>query len=150
MELRKAHLRCEFVALDDNFNFGKFKGFSMADILDLEPSYVEWCMKNCTGMEFLMYDEVIDQIKIAYPKFCMDDRFERIRNNRLRFRHEYPEFEDDDFESDEQDDIFSLRCDEYPSYDKYSGSWAQEEAGYSDDDIDTIFDGDPLAYWNID
>ena len=22
--------------------------------------------------------------------------------------------------------------------------------GYSDDDIDTIFDGDPSAYWNID
>ena len=22
--------------------------------------------------------------------------------------------------------------------------------GYSDDDIDTIFDGDPDAYWNID
>lgn len=30
------------------------------------------------------------------------------------------------------------------------GSWAQDVEGYSDDDIDTIFDGDPLAYWNID
>lgn len=32
----------------------------------------------------------------------------------------------------------------------YSGSWAQDVEGYSDDDIDTIFDGDPSAYWNID
>ncbi len=35
-------------------------------------------------------------------------------------------------------------------YSEYAGSYAQDEMGYSDDDIDTIFDGDPLAYWNID
>ena len=33
---------------------------------------------------------------------------------------------------------------------RYSGSYAQDEMGYSDEDIDTIFDGDPDAYWNID
>lgn len=37
-----------------------------------------------------------------------------------------------------------------PTYGKYAGSYAQDEMGYSDDDIDTIFDGDPSAYWNID
>lgn len=30
-------------------------------------------------------------------------------------------------------------------YDRYGGY-----QGYSDEDIDTIFDGDPDAYWNID
>lgn len=35
-------------------------------------------------------------------------------------------------------------------YSRYSGSYAQDEMGYSDEDIDTIFDGDPDAYWNID
>lgn len=35
-------------------------------------------------------------------------------------------------------------------YSEYSGSYAQEDMGYSDEDIDTIFDGDPNAYWNID
>lgn len=39
--------------------------------------------------------------------------------------------------------------DDEPTYDKYASSWAQEVEGYSDDDIDTIFDGDPSAYWNI-
>lgn len=33
---------------------------------------------------------------------------------------------------------------------RYAGSFAQDEMGYSNDDIDTIFDGDPDAYWNID
>ena len=37
-----------------------------------------------------------------------------------------------------------------PTYGRYRGSYAQDEMGYSDDDIDTIFDGDPSAYWNID
>lgn len=40
------------------------------------------------------------------------------------------------------------------SYDKYkgdySGTYAHDEMGYSNSDIDTIFDGDPDAYWNID
>lgn len=39
---------------------------------------------------------------------------------------------------------------ESPSHSRYRGSYAQDEMGYSDDDIDTIFDGDPSAYWNID
>lgn len=36
------------------------------------------------------------------------------------------------------------------SDDRYAGSYAHDEAGYSDDDIDSVFDGDPEAYWNID
>ena len=39
---------------------------------------------------------------------------------------------------------------EEDTYERYNGSYAQDEMGYSDDDIDTIFDGDPSAYWNID
>lgn len=30
------------------------------------------------------------------------------------------------------------------------GPGVQDVEGYNDDDIDMIFDGDPLAYWNID
>lgn len=32
----------------------------------------------------------------------------------------------------------------------YSGTYAYDVMGYSNDEIDTIFDGDPNAYWNID
>lgn len=37
-----------------------------------------------------------------------------------------------------------------PSYGRYTGSYAQDVEGWSDDDIDNVFDGDPDAYWNID
>ena len=40
---------------------------------------------------------------------------------------------------------------DYDEYeDEYAGTYAHDVEGYSDDDIDTIFDGDPDAYWNID
>ena len=31
-----------------------------------------------------------------------------------------------------------------------AGTYSHDEAGYSDEEIDIIFDGDPDAYWNID
>lgn len=42
----------------------------------------------------------------------------------------------------------------YYDYDEceseYAGTYAHDVEGYNDDDIDTIFDGDPDAYCNID
>lgn len=35
-------------------------------------------------------------------------------------------------------------------YGRYRGSYAQDVMGWSDDDIDTVLEGDPNAYWNID
>lgn len=32
----------------------------------------------------------------------------------------------------------------------YAGTYAHDIEGYSDDDINDAFDGDPEAYWNID
>lgn len=46
--------------------------------------------------------------------------------------------------------IIRLKNYESPTFEHYAGSYAQDEMGYSDDEIDTIFDGDPDAYWNID
>lgn len=62
-------------------------------------------------------------------------------------------YDDDEYDEEEYDDgdydDYSHDYEE-PTYDRYNGSYAQDEMGYSDDDIDTIFDGDPDAYWNID
>ncbi len=35
------------------------------------------------------------------------------------------------------------------TYEEYNGSYAQDVMGYSDQDIDDAFDGNPDAYWNI-
>ena len=47
-------------------------------------------------------------------------------------------------------DTLPINTWEASSYGKYSGSYAQDEMGWSDDDIDTVLDGNPDAYWNID
>lgn len=36
------------------------------------------------------------------------------------------------------------------TFGEFNGSYAQDEMGYSDNDIYDIFEGDPDAYWNID
>jgi hypothetical protein len=35
------------------------------------------------------------------------------------------------------------------TFEEYRGSYAQDVAGFSDQDIDDIFGGEPDAYWNI-
>ena len=54
----------------------------------------------------------------------------------------------DDEDYDEWDYSESYQCER--TYGRYSGAWAQDVEGYSDEDIDDVFDGDPNAYWNID
>lgn len=70
--------------------------------------------------------------------------------NSSTYREIYDDDEYDDEKYDDGDyDDYSHDFEE-PTYDRYNGSYAQDEMGYNDDDIDTIFDGDPEAYWNID
>ena len=52
---------------------------------------------------------------------------------------------------DEQEDYYDEYDDsEERHYEEFAGTYAQEVAGYSDEDIYDIFDGNPEAYWNID
>lgn len=148
-------LLCNFKSLEDQFNFGRYDGLSLADVLDINPSYLSWCVKHCTGVIFQVEDQVIEDIRIAYPKFIMDALFESKRIwNFVRdvYRDNDCEdyFNDEDDEDDDMNYYNDMNYYESPTYDRYSGSWVQDVEGYSDDDIDTIFDGDPSAYWNID
>lgn len=46
-------------------------------------------------------------------------------------------------------ELFMFENDEC-TYEHYNGSYAQDVEGWSDQDIDDVFDGNPEAYWNID
>lgn len=134
--------RCEFNSLEDQFNFGRYKGLCLAEVLDINPSYLDWCVKHCTGMAFLLQSSVIEEIKLVYPNFWMDNLFySKLEEKFLSMDCENNNYVDEYFDDDK---------DSSPTYEKYAGSWAQDVEGYSDDDIDNIFDGDPSAYWNID
>lgn len=144
-------MTCNFKSIENQFNFGRYHGLSLADVLDINPSYLSWCVKNCTGVIFQLQDKVIEEIKIVYPHFIMDALFESKRIWHLhRSNFDYSENQQyaDNYQFD--DEYCDIDYDNTPTYDRYSGSWAQDIEGFSDDDIDTIFDGDPSAYWNID
>lgn len=133
-----------FNHLSDVFTFGAYKGFTLSDVIDSCSDYIYWCMNNI--LRFHLEDSVMEEIHLIYPNQFLSPLFEQKRQwNFAHWMDEYLEEDDDDDYCDSVD-----YDDEEPTYNRYNGSWAQDEMGYSDDDIDTVFDGDPDAYWNID
>ena len=119
------------------FSFGKHKGFPLCFIIAKDPSYIYWCVNNIN--EFRLSQETIRQIRQLFPNFIIPIEFEKHIG--------MPKLAEDDYLDNNEDWRIE---EEQPTFERYNGSYAQDEMGYSDDDIDTIFDGDPLAYWNID
>lgn len=139
-------LICRFTSIADCFNFGRYKNLTLADVLEINPSYVIWCLDKCDGVHFLIEEETIIQINKAFPEIPITSDFEEFCKNRI------VDYETDNEDSDEQYNSYHTKLGYRSeiSFDRYSGSYAQDEMEYSDDDIDTIFDGYPNAYWNID
>ena len=140
-------IKCNFTTIEDQFNFGRYKGLSLADVLDINPSYLSWCVKHCTGVMFQLEDEALEEIKIVYPEFQMDALFEARRIWNLSCNN-YDDTENGSCYDDNID--YDSNYYDTVSFGRYAGSWAQDIEGYTDEDIDTIFDGNPSAYWNID
>ena len=141
----------QFEHIDDKFTFGKFSGCTLGEVLTFNPEYVDWVVKNVNGRICIIEDSAIEEMKLIFPNFMITDEFERYRIMRI---YEFEGVEDESCDDDDvndydyQDNYGSFS--EQPTYGRYAGSYAQHEMGDSDDDIDTIFDGDPSAYWNID
>lgn len=117
------------------FGFGKYRGMPLGYVISQDSSYIYWCINNIP--EFTISKETLEQIRGLFPMFIITKNFSNHIEN-LEFTEYFQEY---DKGCDEDDEA---------TYERYCGSNAQDEMGYSDDDIDTIFDGDPLAYWNID
>ena len=131
--------------LDDKFHFGKFTGCTFAEVVEYNPEYISWVLENVSGSMCVFGDSVIEELRLIFPHFEISPSFEAMRNQRIA---EFENLEDEDYEEFDNRSFYD-DC-EAPTYGRYAGSYAQDEMGYSDDDIDTIFDGDPDAYWNID
>ena len=55
---------CQFETIEDHFNFGRYNGLTLADVLEINPSYIEWCVKKCYGVYFPKKERIKRQ-KIA-------------------------------------------------------------------------------------
>lgn len=131
-----------FRHLNDRFKFGKFIGCTLGDVMLFCPSYIAWVVTNVQGGICVFEESAIDEIQQMFPdceiicSLLKKQRLSQLKNyfetTHQQRTHRYSHYYENE------------------TYELYNGSYAQDEMGYSDDDIDTIFDGDPLAYWNID
>lgn len=135
-----------FEHLFDVFDFGKFKDCELGEVLMCSPSYVKWVIENINGTQCAFADSVIEEVRVIFPDFLKSkELFGLIKERQEEFNCDNFSWED---EPEEEND--NREHEETDTYEKYTGYYAQDEMEYSDDDIDTIFDGDPSAYWNID
>ncbi|MCQ2343696.1 MAG: hypothetical protein MJ002_02090 [Paludibacteraceae bacterium] len=142
-------MRCyAFCSVDDKFTFGKYRDLMLGDVIEMNPEYIYWCVAN---VDITFSEDCIMEIQEMYPDFIISKSFDAKIHCGESFDEVFYEDDNDycscneDWHDNWQDDWY-----EEPTYDRYGGSYAQDVMGYSDDDIDTIFDGDPDAYWNID
>lgn len=127
--------------LETKFQFGKHKGDMFFDVLLDDPTYIYWCSENIPKFE--IHSNVIKTIMEMDPSILLPITL-------LDSINDWGDGEEDDEEDYYDEPYVNISYQDDPTYDRYNGSYAQDEMGYSDDDIDTIFDGDPDAYWNID
>ncbi|WP_433896561.1 hypothetical protein [Sphingobacterium mizutaii] len=128
----------KFYTLDTEFTFGKFQGNTLRQVIDIQPSYLDWCSLNLD--HFYMSNEVIEEIKGVIPDFKLSDEGVAKLNDKYEVWENEQENDYDDY-----DDYH-----ERESFGQYAGSYAQDVEGLSDDFINDVLDGDPDAYWNID
>lgn len=140
--------RVYFYNITDKFQFGRHKGQELGDVILDDPTYIYWCINTIPN--FGLNKEVIKQVSELYPNYIITEKFKNHVGDIDEFDDLYNFLENDDINDEDYEAWNDYSYNEEPTYDKYNGSWAQDEMGYSDDDIDTIFDGEPDAYWNID
>ncbi len=105
----------------------------------------KWGLINEEGKEVLPV--VFDNIWKFYRKNRFSTRVERDGTSQIVYFR--------DLDSSQHSQIHCLQDNDYHDdynshYGEYAGSYAQDVMGFSDEDIDDAFDGEPDAYWNID
>lgn len=151
-----------FTSLATVFDFGKHKGETLSDVIEREPSYINWCVNNIP--EFQLSHRAINEIKDVFPDFIISKKlyeeacvaYEQLYDKTdwliIDYFKSFMPIEQGacNFSNPYFDDGYEGCYEESQTYERYAGSYAQDVMGYSDEDIDIIFDGDPDAYWNID
>jgi hypothetical protein len=130
----------KYYNLTTEMTFGKHQGITIDEIITKDKNYISWCIINLD--HFMISKDSLDEMKSKYSNFNLSKEAEEELKNKNELI--LAEAERDSNEEDYSD------YEESRTFGNYSGSYAQDVEGYSDQDIDDIFDGDPDAYWNID
>ena len=123
----------KFYNLDTKFTYGKHEGKTVRQIVDIQPSYLDWCAINLD--HFYMTEYVIEEIKEIKSDFVLsteglqklDDKFSTWEEEQVA-----NEVYDEDDLSENYDDV---------------GSYAdQTDWTHYDDALD--MDQQSIEFWN--
>jgi hypothetical protein len=116
--------------------FGKYNGSILEDIAKTDPNYINWCIINLD--HFYLSEEAIEELRANSGLVISEEATLALEQKRSEISDasDSNDFDFDDYER--------------RTYDDYNGSYAQNEMGWSDQDINDVFGGDADAYWNID
>ncbi len=118
-------------------SFGKHQGKRLDEIVIEDPNYLNWCIIHLS--HFFIGKSTILELQNINPKFKISPEAEQQLESKL-----------EDFEAEQYDRDNDDWEEERHTYDDYNGSYAQDQMGWSDQDINDVFGGDADAYWNID
>jgi hypothetical protein len=116
--------------------FGKYNGSILEDIAKTDPNYINWCIINLD--HFYLSEEATEHLRANSGLVISEEATLALEQKRS-------EISDASDSNDYDFDDYERR-----TYDDYNGSYAQDEMGWSDQDINDVFGGDADAYWNID
>lgn len=126
------------------------KGETFGDVVEKHPNYIYWCCKNVKGFD--VSKNLIAELRVLYPDFIIPAIIiPHISSPVTLYNQEEMDEVSDSYDYEEDDeDSYTFFSEEPQHYGRYSGRWAQDIEGWSDEDIDDVLDGDPDAYWNLD
>jgi len=143
---------------------------SVSDLTDYKKSVGNYYREeNGKPLYYTLFyygnDVIIEKAKNKGSYFVRNDEFDKMKSLLEQldgniFQALYEKTKDNNWmltETNEKilkkskyDSNFSNDFEGRRTFENYKGSYAQDIEGYSDQDIDDIFDGDPDMYWNID
>ena len=113
--------------LDTKFTFGNYEGQTVRQIIDVQPSYIEWCSINLN--HFYIPKEVIEEIQKIRPDFILSN----VAEQKL----------------DEKHNIWANQFNYADDNDGYiDNSSYQDQTDWSNYDDNLDMDQQSIEFWN--
>lgn len=113
-----------FFEISDVFKFGRYKGLSLSDVLDLNPDYIKWCMYN-VSFPFWLSENVLQEIERVYPSFLITKQFACRRRIVKSGTNENNNAEMDEVVFNSEFDEDRMCWEEERQYERYGGTYVQ-------------------------
>ena len=128
-------------------NFGKYKDKTLLEVAKTNFGYIEWCLLNVD--HFYVGKSLLERLAARFKRSKVSENvLNAVAAKHRKLQKLEKEQEKEDNRYDEPNSWYNYN--ERDTYGQYSGSYAQDVEGLSDNFINDVLDGEPDAYWNID